>query len=187
VSGTVRAFLAFEIPETVRSRLAAFRNELRSDLPAARWTRPEGWHLTLKFLGETEPKMLDELTSILEPALKGLGVASAHLHGSGFFPTPANPRVAWFGGDVDGSEPVVAAVEAAAAAAGFARERRPWSTHVTLARLRSRWPRSAVERFLEWGRDVDLGVFECAEVVLIESSLEPGGAVYTPLQRIPLA
>ena len=187
MSETVRAFLAFEIPETVRSRLAALRYELRSDLPAARWTRPEGWHLTLKFLGETEPKTLEELTAILEPALKGLGAVTAHLHGSGFFPTPANPRVAWIGGDVNGSEPVVAAVEAAAAAVGFARERRPWSAHVTLARLRSRWPHSAVERFLEWGRNVDLGTFECAEVVLIESALEPGGAVYTPLERIPLA
>lgn len=187
VSETVRAFLAFEIPEAVRSRLAAYRHALRSDLPAARWTRPEGWHLTLKFLGETEPKILDELTANLEPGLKGLGAVTAHLHGSGFFPTPANPRVAWIGGDVNGSEPVVAAVEAAAAAVGFARERRPWSAHVTLARLRSRWPHAAVERFLEWGRDVDLSAFACAEVVLIESSLEPGGAVYTPLERFPLA
>lgn len=186
VSDPVRAFLAFEIPEAVRSRLTAHRNALRSDLPAARWTRPEGWHLTLKFLGETEPTTLDELTANLEPGLKGLGAVTAHLHGSGFFPTPANPRVAWIGGEVNGWEPVVAAVEAAAAAAGFARERRPWSAHVTLARLRSRWPHSAVERFLEWGRDVDLGAFECTEVALIESSLEPGGAVYTPLERIPL-
>jgi 2'-5' RNA ligase len=186
VSGPVRAFIALEIPDGVRSRIAAACDELRSGLPAARWTRPQSWHLTLKFLGEAPPEVLAALTASLEPAVKGLGSVSARLHGSGFFPSPANPRVAWIGGDVAGAAEVVAAVEEAAAAAGFAREKRPWSLHLTLARLRSRWPRAAVDRFLEWGGGLSLEGFACEELVLFQSSLEPGGAVYTPLQRIPL-
>lgn len=186
MSEAVRAFLAFEIPGTVRSRIAAARDDVRRDLPAARWTRPESWHLTLKFLGETEPGRLAALGSALAPAACGLGSVTAHLHGSGFFPNPGNPRVAWIGGEAAGAQPVAAAVEEAATALGFPPDRRAWSVHLTLARMRSRWPRAAVERFLSWGDELDLGTFRCPEIVLFESSLEPGGAVYTALQRIPL-
>ncbi len=186
MSEAVRAFLAFEIPGTVRSRIATARDEVRRDLPTARWTRPESWHLTLKFLGETETGRLAALGSALAPAACGLGSVTAHLHGSGFFPNPGNPRVAWIGGEAAGAQPVVAAVEEAATALGFPPDRRTWSVHLTLARMRSRWPRTAVERFLSWGHELDLGTFRCPEIVLFESSLEPGGAVYTALQRIPL-
>jgi 2'-5' RNA ligase len=79
---------------------------------------------------------------------------------------------------------IASAVEAAAATVGFDRERRPWSLHLTLARLRSGWPPAAVDRFLAWGGELSLPAFECRDVVLFKSDLEPGGAVYTPLERL---
>ena len=51
-AGLTRAFLALEVPAAVKTQLAAAQEELRRELPRARWTRPDGWHLTLKFLGE---------------------------------------------------------------------------------------------------------------------------------------
>ena len=107
--------------------------------------------------------------------------------GEGFFPSPANPRVAWVGGVVADVGPVIEALEEAAEAVGFARERRAWSVHLTVARLKGRWPRSAVERFLAWGGELELEPFACTEVVLFESALVPGGAVYTALERMPLS
>lgn len=186
MSASARVFLAFEIPERVRAGLLDAVEAVRDELPRSRWTRPRGWHLTLKFLGETEVGRLHRVRSALAASLPGLGAVAAHLHGSGFFPSSASPRVAWVGGEAEGAARVVEMVEQAAAGAGFPRERRPWSVHLTLARLRSRWPRLAVERFLEWGEKLDLEAFDCSEVVLFESSLEPGGAVYTALERFPL-
>jgi 2'-5' RNA ligase len=186
VTESVRAFLAFEVPDAVRRRLAAERDALRRDLPAARWTRPEAWHLTLKFLGESDPQALTDLMVGLRGALPGVGTARAHLRGSGFFPHPANPRVAWLGGSISGVEPILEIIEGAATTCGLPREKRPWSLHLTLARLRARWPRTAVEHFLEWGERTDLGTFACSEVVLFKSTLQPGGAVYTALERIEL-
>jgi 2'-5' RNA ligase len=90
------------------------------------------------------------------------------------------------GGDVDGVEHVVAAVEEASEIAGFPRERRPWKVHLTQARLKAQWPRAAIDRFLEWGDGLDLETFSCREVVLFASDLRPGGAVYTALERIPI-
>jgi 2'-5' RNA ligase len=182
----VRAFLAFEIPSSIRSRLAETQLQWRRDLPRARWTRPEGWHLTLKFLGEVDPPVLGTLTTKLAPALRGLPTVDVRLSGTGFFPSPARPRVAWVGGSADGADVVVQAVEAAAEAVGFERERRPWTIHLTQARLKERWRKSAVESFIERGKEIVFEPFSCREVVLYKSDLQPRGAVYTALERIPL-
>jgi len=187
MSEPVRAFLALEIAQAVKATLAAGRDALRADLPRARWVRPESQHVTLKFLGETPPAVLQALAADLAPRLAGLGPVPVRLHGSGFFPSPARPRVAWLGGTADGVAPVVEIVEEVADGHGFPRERRPWSLHVTQARLDRPWPQAAVERFLAWGDGLQLDPFTCAEVVLFSSRLERGGAVYTPLARMPLA
>jgi 2'-5' RNA ligase len=186
MSEQVRAFLALEIPERVRAELAASREALRAELPRARWVRPEGQHLTLKFLGETPQVVLEAIAADLAPRLAGLGGVVVQLHGSGFFPSPARPRVAWLGGSAEGIGPAVEIVEGVAEAHGFPRERRPWSLHVTQARLERPWPQLPVDRFLAWGSGLRLDPFRCDEVVLFASRLERAGAVYTPLARIPL-
>jgi 2'-5' RNA ligase len=183
---TVRSFLALEIPDAVRSRLASDLDELREELPRSRWTRPTAWHLTLKFLGELQRPVLSNLVSEIHPRVQNLGPVKVGLERTGFFPTAMRPRVAWIGGSAQGSEVVVTGVEDAAAAVGLPRERRPWSAHVTLSRMKSQWPKDAVVRFLEWGDGLDLEEFTCREVVLFQSDLQPGGAVYTALERFPL-
>jgi len=185
-SKLIRAFLALEVPAAIKERLAAAQEGLLRELPRARWTRPDGWHLTLKFLGEVAAPALDGLAAELAPALRGLGAVNVSLGGTGFFPSPARPRVAWVGGVADSAELIVEAVERAAEGAGFPRERRPWSIHLTQARLKDRWPSAAVDRFLEWGEELGLEPFDCREVVLFKSDLQPGGAVYTALERLPL-
>lgn len=182
----VRAFLALEIPARIKEQLASAHDALRAELPRARWTRPQGWHLTLKFLGESGRSTLAELGSELAPRIRGLGAISVKLERTGFFPSSMRPRVAWIGGTAKGVEKVVAAVEEAADLAGFPRERRTWSVHLTQARLKAQWPRAAIERFLEWGDELDFDTFSCREVVLFSSDLQPGGAVYTALERYPL-
>jgi 2'-5' RNA ligase len=186
MSDAVRAFLAFEIPEQVKAELTASREIVRAELPRARWVRPEGQHLTLKFLDEVPRSTLDELARDLAPPLGRVPSVTVELHGAGFFPSPRRSRVAWVGGLADGADAVVAAIDEVAAVHGFDRERRRWSPHVTQARLNRPWPADAVDRFLEWGRDLRLEPFVAREVVLFSSVLRPEGAVYTALERIPL-
>jgi 2'-5' RNA ligase len=184
--GALRAFLALEIPDAVRESLAEAQQRLKGEFPPARWTRPAGWHLTLKFLGEVEQPVLADLMTDLTPRLQGAGAVRVELGRTGFFPSSMRPRVAWIGGTADGVEKVVAAVEEAAKTAGFPPERRPWAVHLTLARLKSQWSKRAVDQFFEWGDDLDLEPFICRDVVLFSSDLQPGGAVYTALERVPL-
>ena len=174
------------MPDQVRDAIRREQQALRKELPRARWTRPEGQHLTLKFLGEATDAQLTELKPEISEGIAGLPAVSIGLGGSGFFPSTRRPRVAWVGGRADGGVEVAAAVESAAARVGFARERREWSLHLTQARLDRPWPRGAVERFLDWGRGLVLEPFICRELVLFSSELGPGGAVYTALERFPL-
>jgi len=183
---SLRAFLALEIPEVVKVQLAVVREGLRKELPQARWTRPEGWHLTLKFLGETERTVLVDIGTEIAPRVRGLGTVPVKLEKTGFFPSSMRPRVAWVGGAADGIERVVGAVEEAAEIFGFPRERRQWSLHLTQARLKTQWSKSAVDRFLEWGENLGVEAFICREIVLFSSDLQPGGAVYTALERFSL-
>lgn len=183
----VRSFLALEIPQHVKDELAACREPLKAELPRARWVRPEGQHLTLKFMGDVPREILDRLVTDLTPALHRVPSVSVQLKGAGFFPSPRRPRVAWIGGQADGAGQVAEVVEDVAAGHGFDRERRRFRVHLTQARLNRPWPPDAVDRFLEWGKALQVRSFVASEVVLFASDLQPTGAVYTALERMPLA
>jgi 2'-5' RNA ligase len=183
----LRVFVALEIPRDVREIIRREQSALRRELPRARWTRPEGQHLTLKFFGEVAASSIDSLSAAIARGVSDLPRVPVELGGSGFFPSVRRPRVAWIGGSAAGGSEIAEAVDRAAVPLGVSRERRPWSLHLTQARLDRPWPRAAVERFLDWGRALELPPFTCAEIVLFRSELGPGGAVYTALQRFVLA
>ena len=182
----VRAFVALEMPDRIRDEIRREQRHLRAEFPRARWTRPEGQHLTLKFIGETTAEKLSQLKMEVIDRVSVMPAVTVRLHGAGFFPSVRRPRVAWIGGEAPGGAAVAAAVDEAAVTSGFPREGRAWSLHLTQARLDRAWPRNLVERFIEWGRGLELEPFTCREVVLFASDLRPGGAVYTPLERFPL-
>ncbi len=184
---SLRAFVALEIPDRVKVEIRRAREPIQAEMPRARWVKIASQHLTLKFLGETPRATIDGLATELAPVLAGLGAVRVTLAGSGFFPSEKRPRVAWLGGTADGIDPVVEAVENVAEGHGFPRERRAWALHLTQARLDRPWPPEAVAGFIKWGRTVVLGEFVARDVVLFSSRLQPGGAVYTALERMSLA
>jgi len=184
--GTVRAFLALEIPEGVKAEVERQRSAVIQRLPRERWVRTANLHLTLKFLGESPRDVLEPLSRDLVSALAGSSEVRVRLGGSGFFPSPKRPRVAWIGGDATGASIICRLIEDMAARHGFDRERRGWSLHLTQARLKNRWSNSDVETYVAWGDTLRLPEFTCSDVVLIASELRPTGAVYTPLARFPL-
>jgi 2'-5' RNA ligase len=181
----VRLFVAAEMPQAVREVLAAGLGRLKADQPPARWVRVEGTHLTLKFLGEQPEEIVDGLDRAVAPLLAPLPQVRVKLGGGGFFPQDRRPRVAWVGGEAAGLESWAGAVEDAAASLGLARESRPFSLHLTLARLDRPWGVQAVEHFQAQVRKWRFPEFAPHEVVLFRSELGPSGAVYTALRRWP--
>jgi len=182
----VRLFIAVELPEEVKAVLAAGLGRLKRDQPPARWVRVEGMHLTLKFLGEQPEEIVAGLDREVPSALAPLEPVSVRLGGGGFFPHDRRPRVAWVGGEAAGLERWAAAVENAAASLGVAEEPRPFSLHLTLARLERPWGVQAVEHYAVQVGKWHFPEFTAREVVLFRSELGPSGAVYTALRRWPV-
>jgi 2'-5' RNA ligase len=186
----MRAFVAIDLAEAVRAVLA--REQLR--LKAAcghtsdiRWTRPEGLHLTLKFLGEIEAARVASITAALQ-ALGRFHPFKVEVKGFGYFPDARRPRVLWVGLEAPAALAELAwRVEAALEKLGFARENRPFTPHLTLARFDRPHAPPALAASID-GSSVDsLGCFEVTEFFLFESRLRPGGPEYFKRARFPLS
>jgi 2'-5' RNA ligase len=122
----------------------------------------------------------------VQAALAPFAPIEVQLGGGGFFPDRNRPRVAWIGGHAAGLESWAAALDEVAAGVGVERERRPFSLHLTLARLERPWGAQAVETFVVRTGKWSFPSFSAREVVLFRSELQPAGAVYTALQRWPI-
>ncbi len=179
----MRLFIAVELPQDVCAVLSHGLGALRRDQPPARWVRPEGMHLTVKFLGERASELVDALDRAVPAALSELSPVTVRLGGGGFFPQERRPRVAWVGGSAPGLDSWARAVEDSAAGLGVEREARPFSLHLTLARLERPWGVQAVEHFLVEVGKWRFPEFVARELVLFQSELTPAGAVYTPLRH----
>jgi 2'-5' RNA ligase len=177
----VRAFIAVELCPAVRSAIAGVMADLRDRFAGLRWVRPEGVHLTLRFLGDSSPEQIDRLRDSLGPLAARCPRAAIPLRGLGLFPERGSPRVLWLGVELPASFLALqAGCESAAVAAGFPRESRPWSPHLTLGRWRDRARRPDLP-------SLDLGATPLDTLVLLRSELRPEGALYTELQRFDLA
>lgn len=181
----MRLFLAVELPEAVKEPLARGLGALKRQLPTARWVRADGVHVTLKFLGEQPAELVERLAATLLPALERLAPVEVRLGGGGFFPNERRGRVAWVGGEASGLDGWARAIEDACTGLGLEPEPRPFSLHLTLARLEHPWAPPVIERFLAEVARWRLPAFTAREVVLFSSDLQPGGAVYTALRRFP--
>lgn len=187
----MRLFVALELSADSRRELARRVAALRGRLPRARWVDPEILHLTLLFLGETDPARLPALTSGLARAFDRPSF-SVRVEGGGTFPPNRPARVAWVGIEIWEGEPTAitdlqAAVRAAAVEAlGFEPEERAFTPHVTLARCSDSWPRDAAEKFAAAFPGAVGAPFAVPRGVLLESKLSPRGPQYREVAAFPL-
>ncbi len=177
----IRLFVALELPETARARLAA----LAGGVPGARWTPPENMHLTLRFVGEVpEPAFADVAGALARVRVPGFDLA---VEGVGHFARGRSPTMLWAGVARDAAlDRLQARVEAAVAAAGLPAEGRKFTPHVTLARLKDS-PRGRVQEFLATHGLLRLAPFAVESFALFSSHLGHGGALYRVEARYPLA
>ena len=181
----MRAFIAIDLPEALHTALAEAQQNFQSAARDARWTRPEGIHLTVKFLGEIS----DAQTKQVVEALTQIGPFepfSIEVKGFGFFPQAQRPRVFWAGVMAPPALAELAAqVENRMEKIGFAREARALSPHLTLARFQVPRPQPALEAAIAARADTSLGAFNASEFFLFESKLSPQGAQYRKVVRFP--
>jgi 2'-5' RNA ligase len=185
-SDVLRTFIAIEIPEPIKVKMAEIQAALRKSGADVGWTRPEGIHLTLKFLGPVEAGVVGEISDALEAAVSGTKSFSLDVTGIGVFPTPRAPRVIWIGlgGELDAAKSLYEKVEAVCEDFGFAREKRAFTPHLTLGRVRSHKGVGALMKEAEKYEKAELGSFTASSVSVMKSELKPSGAVYTEMRQV---
>ncbi|MCG8510634.1 MAG: RNA 2',3'-cyclic phosphodiesterase [Rhodospirillales bacterium] len=176
----MRLFVGLPLPEEIRERLG----QLCSGLPDARWVRPENLHVTLRFIGEVD----DDVAEDLDSALRALRVAnfSVTLDGLGSFSRGRRVHAVWAG--VEAGEAIGhlhEKVESAIVRAGFEPEGRKFTPHVTLARLKGT-PVRRIAEFMESRNGFFAGPFMAGRFTLFRSHLGHGGAHYEALEDYPL-
>jgi 2'-5' RNA ligase len=183
----MRVFVAMDIPEDVRSSLAALTAKLRPACRNARWVRIEGLHVTLKFIGEVPSEKVDAIKTALA-ALPLCDPIPLNFRGLGFFPNDRRPRVLWTGIEA-GTDlaALAAAVEAALDPLGIPHDERTFAPHLTLARFEAPRVLNAMQEAVKKSSGIKFGSATVKEFHLYQSVLKPGGAEYTRLATFSFA
>jgi len=184
----VRLFVAVNLPDEVRHALWEAAAPARRPDPPVRWVRPDGMHLTLKFLGEVEPTRESEIGDAIELAAAGARPFTLRIEGFGVFPNASRPRVIWAGCEpVPQLEVLQHRVEQEMERLGFPLEGRPFRPHLTLGRARDGAPparlAAVAEALEELTYSADVVV---RSVDLMESQLSAAGARHTRRQAATL-
>jgi len=184
----IRAFVAIRLSADIDRALAGLIDELRIPGDGISWSRAANLHLTLRFLG---PAVDSNLVAPLAQSLRAVSQHSAPFvvfaRGIGGFPDLARPRVIWVGLESEALIRLASEVEAAAVRTGFAPERRPFSPHLTLGRVKSLkgWARLRATLEAAWERD--FGSSRIDSMALYESRLSPQGSIYREIERFGFA
>jgi RNA 2',3'-cyclic 3'-phosphodiesterase len=182
----LRLFVAVDLPEQVRARLDQAMDPFRGRIPGARWTRPDAWHVTLKFLGATWPRVVEEVRAAVAASAVAVPSFESALTTIGAFPGPQRARVLWVGLHDPGGRfgPLVQDLDERLEDL-FAPEKRGYTPHLTVARLTT--PRK-LDEFVPDLLDVSVASepFPVDHLTLYRSHLSPSGARYEPLEMFPL-
>ena len=185
---TFRAFIAVDLPESVKSFLSEAQKALKRYGFRVKWIRPQNIHLTLKFLGDTATVDINKIAEAMRLAASECPGLSLAARGIGVFPNVRRPRVIWAGldGQLETLADLQRALEAQLADLGFARDSRPFKSHLTLGRVKGKIAPDQIKTAMEKLKGFESESFGINEIVLFKSELRPAGAVYTRVQTIAL-
>jgi len=179
----LRLFVAVDVPEAVRELVARALASWREAFPAARWVPPENWHVTVKFLGRTWPRLLPWVEERIEAVAAEHRPFRIRASGVGAFPSARRARVLWVGlDDPEGGLRSLARGLEVALEEAFAPERRGFTAHLTVAR--SDPPVALPEGFAR--TELRSEPFQVRALVLYRSHLQRPAPRYEPLRTFPL-
>jgi 2'-5' RNA ligase len=188
MSTSIRTFIAVKLPETVLAAIGRVQERMATCGLNVRWVTTGNIHLTLKFLGEVDEDEVDGIAAVLTEAVHGFAPLRLAAAGVGVFPSVKRARVIWVG--LAGQLPELAAlqrsIENRLATIGYPHEKRSFSGHLTLGRVKGLI--AAARLTTAMGAFVDFAseTFEVDRVVLFKSDLRPTGASYTELRQVTL-
>jgi RNA 2',3'-cyclic 3'-phosphodiesterase len=187
----MRCFIAINVPEDIRTELTRLQEELAGQVEVhkgdVKWVEPEGMHLTLKFLGEMPDNQVVEVCRIAKEVARQHTAFDFAVKEVGSF-GGRSARVLWVGAGLDSAEllDLQQDLEDELAEAGWPKEGRQFSGHLTLCRIRNSKAGEKLGQAVEDYGNYDLGMIRADSITVYESELTPQGPIYTPLGNFKL-
>lgn len=178
-----RVFIAIPLPRHIVATLGDVQADLKQYGLKVKWTRPENIHLTLKFLGDVDKADLNSVSNVVNTAAKGFGAIRLCTKGVGVFPGVKRARVLWTGisGQTDLLAKLQENIDAGLSEIGFLREKRAFTGHLTIGRLKGNpYPDLFIEMVKKF-KDMASDPFVADRIHVIKSDLTSSGPIYTKL------
>jgi len=186
----LRCFIAISLPDEVKTQISTYIDDLKKFSRDVRWIKAENIHLTLKFLGEIDPEQVKLVKKCLHPLSNKFSRFTLNISGSGSFPGKKRPRVFWLGMEQSKENPLFGIhkwIENQLLDLGFEKEKRRFSPHLTLGRVRSRGQADFSELFSDIENNPFVPItFQINEIFFMQSFLKPTGAEYQVIESYPL-
>ena len=197
----IRAFLAVEISDEVRTAISQIQHDIKERLAAhlskeirIAWGQLNSFHLTIRFLGDIEKQVIDPLREAIAKIRQSHPTIQIPLDRLQAFPNVLKPRVLWVGPSESWLQSEAAKrlvelhqeIESCCHSFGFASDEKPFSPHLTVARIKTgeRQVGPLLTQSGLYDRSVSLGTVPVGPIVLMKSQLRPTGPVYTKLWEV---
>ncbi|MEX0999800.1 MAG: RNA 2',3'-cyclic phosphodiesterase [Thermodesulfobacteriota bacterium] len=176
----MRLFIAALLPEEIRKQLTNYIDSLKHNIEGVKWEKSEKLHVTLKFLGDVEESMLDDIANLIQERASEYSPFKIELIDFGGFPNLKKPRILYIGlSNNTQLAKLVYELEEQLAGLGFEKENRKFVPHITLGRVKKKIN-------IEDRPHIVQSSFQINQIGLIKSELRPSGSVYTPVKIVEL-
>jgi len=178
-----RGFIAIEINAT--PSIVEFEKEIRTTGADVKLVEPQNIHITLKFLGDVDETLIDEIERIMKDAVKEIKPFSMKLNGAGVFPNNNYVRVIWIGiKEAQIIETIVKTIDEHLSKLGFKKEKRGFSPHLTIARVKSAKNKQRLLETIEKYTNVEFSIQEVKSIKLMKSDLTSAGPIYATIKDV---
>ena len=180
-----RGFIAVDIP--LFSKILDFENEIKNSGANVKLVEPKNIHITLKFLGDTEEKLIEKIEEIIKKSCEEINPFEIKLKSSGVFPNQNYIKVVWVGlENVENLEKISIKIDEETSKLGFEKEKRKFSPHITLGRVKSAKNKDRLLQIISKYQDIKFGNIKVKSIELKKSELTPKGPIYTTLKEVKL-
>jgi RNA 2',3'-cyclic 3'-phosphodiesterase len=187
----IRAFIAIKVPPEIQQAIKKHIRTNAGDIPQTlvRWVAPLNIHITIKFLGESSSEKLNILYKLMEAEISQKKSFAISLENVRVFPNYRKPRIIWIGlTPHDELLKINQQVELLASQAGYQRENRPYTPHLTIGRINQGIEPQDVDKIrkvIDQSKGLSFGTFKAVSLIIVKSDLQPTGPVYSDLVSIP--
>ncbi len=180
-----RGFIAIEVDSF--PKIIELENEIKNSGAMVKLVEPQNIHITLKFLGDTNENLIEKIEEILRTSVQDIKPFEISLRGAGFFPNQNYIKVIWIG--IENTEQlgqIAYKIDDQTSKLGFDREKRKFSAHLTIARVKSAKNKDKLIQIIEKYKEIEFGKIIVNSIKLKQSELTPKGPIYTTLKDIKI-